>query len=517
MTHYVDHSRNINDTNQLHDYFKNFTEVKDVLHKGEKVKITIIRPNIFRKFCNQLRYLIGLQEAVKVIIADQRHKILLPPGDRTKNLWEKVQRYKTSTTPLPNYTDRLPNCLRRIFGQQRHAELVITSEKPQLPEKHAVKAESRPPPKKELEPDLREIKDIETVLEEAKQQYEALSKERFFWASKSELPSYHYFTQDKIEKLTPTKESSEEDKQKILSESLRNRLQRTCRIDEAFSTIYKPLSKALAYMTLFYKEKYNIDIFLATSETNNITSLIEHAEQNNLNSFGAIIYWNKEEGHTSPLLFKREDNSKQWQAVFMDSVGESPARYEETNRTAWLKDALQTNNIPLFINCQLRQADTLSCHTDSLIVLRNALLDIQQKGELNFNDTLEEQLPHQWDYISQRESATKSPEMTITRDLFSKQPEKRSSPKKKEQFDQTHKKKLTIEETFSQKALSFTGTRESERNLYLLYKGAQILCTIGKNPTKYTRDTLNERCLGFQINEDGVFHSPNWAPLDNLF
>jgi len=341
----------------------------------------------------------------------------------------------------------------------------------------------------------KEIKNVATVFINARQHYESLYEKGFFNRYENSQSSAGYFlTIDTLlDRLTPIAENSEENKSALKRAARGYALNRVCHfVDQIFSYIYKPLSKALAYMALFYKKKYGIEIFLSTPE--GITSLIEQA--NNLQSFGVILYWGKTNGHISPLLFNKKDNNQGWEALLMDSLGERlTASLEREIALTQLREVLTAHNVSLFVNTQYRQADRCSCHTDSLIILRNALLDIKQR-EFTCNSTLENQLPEQWSHISQLQNISSS-ETIIIRDLYSKQSKKRDSPKDKNHFDQIYKKKITIKETFSQNGLSFTGTRESERNLYLLYKGAHIASKIGKNPSRYSPDALNRRCIGF--------------------
>lgn len=333
-------------------------------------------------------------------------------------------------------------------------------------------------------------KDIAGVITDAAYQYEPLHNLGFFDREENVQKSTCDLSPLLRQEVSTTENST------IPLERLRG--VRSSRFaDKRFSKIYIPLARALAYMTLFYKEKYNIDIFLSTPES--IHQLVKHATENRLPAFGTIIFWDQEKEHTSPLLFKKRANSISWEAVLMDSVGNQFPCSNGCLRL--LHNNLLANGVILFINRKLRQADDLSCHTDSLIILRNALLDIgRRKKMFDFDHAIQGRLPHQWNYTSQIRDIDE-PNMTIVRDTYSTK--KRDCPKKKREFDSIYKQKTTIEETFSahapQHLLSFTSTRETERNLYLLYKGAHMLSKIGENPTRYSYDALNGRCIGFEL------------------
>jgi len=471
---------NLDNPIRVQNYFTQFEEVATALENKQEVKITLIRPSIFREVCNRLRYMVNVQELVNVTIAGKEHSLYLPQGDRSRDLWEKVQSLNRS--PLPyTYLSRVTNCLRRIFGQQEQIDITITNQPA---------------------PHVEETKEIATVFTDTKQYYEALQESGFFRVEKDVQQSYDYLQNFSIfDRLTPTEGSSEEDKQKIRSTAYRDRVNREIRCsDERFSNICVPLSRALAYMALFYQEKYGITIFL--SDPQDIMQLLNRAAQNALASFGAIIYWNSTEGHVSTLIFKKTTTGR-WEALLLDSLGGNfePKFGSESIPPSfiYLKEKLSANNVPLVINNCIRQADMDSCHTEALIMLRNVLLDIKNREkEVDFA-ALENEIPAQWDYISQRQDDIDQPETSIIRDLHSKQPRKRNAPKTKEQFDRTYKRKVTVTERISRSTTHFTGTRESERNLYLLYKGAQIVSTIGKDTTRYTEDELNSRCIGFQL------------------
>lgn len=207
-------------------------------------------------------------------------------------------------------------------------------------------------------------------------------------------------------------------------------------------------------------------------------------------------------GHVTPVLFHKEPDG-QWLCVIMDSVGKN-----------------QIYSIPkqitIIYSDQVRQLDHVSCPTDAIITLRNALLDIKDKESrdpkqsysiqamlnsnphpiLNYllpflfssttltqtgdNCFVTHELPLSWIYTSQRlDKKHSSSTDRVIRDLYSSNPDKRSNPKTVGEFRRLHDTAVSVETLLSSGISEVTEVIDSPKNkvwnTYLPYKAAKLV------------------------------------------
>lgn len=149
--------------------------------------------------------------------------------------------------------------------------------------------------------------------------------------------------------------------------------------------ITSPTDTLLALQAEYYAKKYDIEIKIvraieqddASDEIiagNLLTLLQEQLQDLTTERTIGIIYSGLYCGHVVPLIFAVREG--QPSALVLDVLGYLPGHPVHNEALS----ALKLTNIP-FLSCKdERQNDIFSCRTGALVTLRNALLDLKNKG-----------------------------------------------------------------------------------------------------------------------------------------
>ena len=219
---------------------------------------------------------------------------------------------------------------------------------------------------------------------------------------------------------------------------------------EGESTITVPNGKALQFHAQKYQEKYGI-LILVTAWSN-ISTLLDTLNSQGPQYVGIITnitgMYLHESSHVTPLLFYLPGRKKknQIECLILDSIAEN-------SLSGWLmRYGIQEKKI--FHTSRVRQADTYSCRTGALTLLRNALLYLKHKNHTaGFGQALQEaqledrsilSLPPEWDYTEQMSNKLLTDKHVVIRDYYSSKPEKRKQPK----LAQKHRENHTEEKEF---------------------------------------------------------------------
>lgn len=203
-----------------------------------------------------------------------------------------------------------------------------------------------------------------------------------------------------------------------------------------------PNKTALEFEAERYFEKYEIVIKITLRQ--DLEDLL--TELNNQFSdetyIGIIVFREWSHQHVTPLLiyFPGKENSKCREAVILDTAGE----YKRLKKD--LEENFEDILFPeVFYTEKARQADTYSCRTGAMVLLRNALLYLKQGGHNGgfseiFNENKIEELPPEWDYteqISNKHPGAKG--YLAIRSRFSK---KEKAPQTVEEHRQKHTREI---------------------------------------------------------------------------
>lgn len=181
------------------------------------------------------------------------------------------------------------------------------------------------------------------------------------------------------------------------------------------STIYIPLEGAQRQLALVYKEKYGIDIQVATfsdfaAEIKKLSCIIKKP------TYIGIIVSHCIDLHQTPVLCYFDGRQRSANEYLVaDSLSDCNSWYRD-RVVKELEKVSHHHGKRIFYTQRDRQADGFSCHTDVLVFLRNALLDlVKNERKEGFDAALKagsvsqnaqgkfeiEHLPPLWDYGSQ--------------------------------------------------------------------------------------------------------------------
>lgn len=169
--------------------------------------------------------------------------------------------------------------------------------------------------------------------------------------------------------------------------------------------------------------KYGISIAFADLSKWEQEMATIHTNHND--SYVGVIAYDNDGLHVTPVLCYFGKNPQHDEYIFLDSV--------ELHQD--LLRLLQKKNKTVYYTSFTRQADPLSCRTEALIILRNALLDLKAGAHSNgFKSILEnaildekniKRLPATWDYTAQIAHGHDSETAPfMPRSLFSKKKDK---------------------------------------------------------------------------------------------
>jgi len=277
-------------------------------------------------------------------------------------------------------------------------------------------------------------------------------------------------------------------------------------VDEAFKTLYAPTTRGLAYQCEHYSKKYGVEIFI--SPDGDIADILKHFEGNSGNAFGVILETTRRcNGHVIPALFTRENADAPWTVILLDTLGgQAQPIFGEPNVCRNFKDAcLERPEIgALYEYTGTRQFAFTGCRTDSLVTLRNFLLHIRQNERFNAEDVIapgtEVTSGHvQFDsyalslfHPSQSCLAVKGDEVQI-KNRGSTQT--KTPHQYRDQYIQSVNIRKSLKTTKGDK-LKLVYNQSSKRNVYLAYKGAQIVNNMARGHASADIPALEARVIG---------------------
>jgi hypothetical protein len=145
---------------------------------------------------------------------------------------------------------------------------------------------------------------------------------------------------------------------------------------EEIPAILQPTSELMKRVSFHYKSKYNIDIFVSNSS--DFQAFIE-SRGSNQEPYGVIVTDDNDIGHVVPILIINNGANKH--AIKLDVLGVA----ENLPITKEILKALKESSFEIFSSMDPRQADTRSCRTEALTILRNILLYLRKLNISNFN------------------------------------------------------------------------------------------------------------------------------------
>jgi hypothetical protein len=268
--------------------------------------------------------------------------------------------------------------------------------------------------------------------------------------SSQETPQYilhsrppHYSFWPKTKKLHPrTKDFFEANRSSETLALIQNAIQ-----DQEYRSIAwvnsphaSPNKAALKSIAQRYWDKYKIYICIKsiTSLSASISSFeseIKNAQEMQHRFIGFIV-GQKEHiqcGHLAPLLgFFQKAHPPQF--LLMDVVGESPLHLKHFIPSALTQDICDQSSF--VIASGNRQADPFSCRLGAIVLLRNAMLWLQNAPTPSAYwkracAAAPQTIPFEWSYIEQIQQMNKEnrPLAVCKRDQFSKNPTKREHPR----------------------------------------------------------------------------------------
>ena len=214
--------------------------------------------------------------------------------------------------------------------------------------------------------------------------------------------------------------------------------------------------RALEIHMQFYREKYGIHIQLAT--VNQLPSLLDAAQKSCVSSrylsfIVGQVDEDLEDGHVLPLLcFLRRGKVE---ALIMDVLGSLSDCSCEVSEIV----SRYTDKENIYVAAGIRQADSFSCRTGALTLLRNAHLSLQYHHcEEGLRASLERLvsepfdpecclLPSEWTYGEQIFHGTG--DAFVLRDRLSKRVHKKANPRTVESFRREFTEKVRFRCCFS--------------------------------------------------------------------
>jgi hypothetical protein len=144
-----------------------------------------------------------------------------------------------------------------------------------------------------------------------------------------------------------------------------------------FSREIMVLYSGLVKISNYYRKKYGIHIFIIENEAEIDTILKENP---GLQNFG-IIYAKRV--HVVPFLINKTADS--FQVIDLDSTG-AESSFSDKKK---INDKFESFEAQIIQCIPRRQADGYSCRTDALVLLKNSLLNLQQRPIRDFRDIME--------------------------------------------------------------------------------------------------------------------------------
>lgn len=248
-------------------------------------------------------------------------------------------------------------------------------------------------------------------------------------------------------------------------------------------SMYRLQPKGLEILAEHYREKYGVDIRVSTTHRTIIDYFTEKAEEIAKEFEGAPegkkigLILSNNLPHVVPVVISRDKSDKKITVMSFDSVGD-PLGYGR------LASSLADKNFKFFLNEGIRQRDGISCTTDSILILKDALrienLVETVKSKMSDGSTIDK---------SMRE-VLKVSRFPLPKEFFFSMPEDLlktaqrkafvdgAHPKEDELLTTTKGESKTFEQKMAQHRVTLGGYREPT-NLYLVeksYKFARIIC-----------------------------------------
>ena len=231
---------------------------------------------------------------------------------------------------------------------------------------------------------------------------------------------------------------------------------------------YAPTELLLKLTADYYFKKYGICIRVCGYlELNNVAKEMSTTERQ---FFGLIgIHPGERHLHAVPFLFN--SNSAGSEVLQLD-----------TERKLMGLSKLKAD-FKFYQATDFRQADTFSCRTEALVILRNALLYIKHHGitsldflprkESSSDEVIPVSLPEEWDYTNQVSHKGGTPEeKLVIRDFFSNQEAKREAPRTVAEFREKYSAPVTFWKRYAGEGSTWvTETTAKKINIFLLQKG----------------------------------------------
>lgn len=254
--------------------------------------------------------------------------------------------------------------------------------------------------------------------------------------------------------------------------------------DLILQTFAMPKDPGLINLAARYKSKYDIDIYVTGCAKKTSSIILEALDKKIAHVFGLICSnRNYEICHVTPVLcLVKEDGNLQ--IVNLDSTKTPVDSF--VRALNYLK--IRKVNYSRFSLKGPRQADRFSCRTDAIILLKDALRDLKEKGIKDFcefftgKDLIERRIyvdfPVQWSRVCQLSKILRGSleeklvgKKDITATLF------------KERFSFLSQKVDTydligLDEKGASKKLTIEIQTEAKVNLYLNYKGKKNFETL---------------------------------------
>lgn len=248
-------------------------------------------------------------------------------------------------------------------------------------------------------------------------------------------------------------------------------------------SMYRLKPKGLEILAEHYREKYGVDIRVSTTHRTIIDYFTEKAEEIIKEFEGAPegkkigLILSNNLPHVVPIVISRDKSDNKITVMSFDSVGD-PIGYGR------LSPSLANKNFKFFLNEGVRQRDGISCTTDSILILKDALrienLVETVKSKMSDGSTVDKS-------ILEMLRTSKFP---LPEKLFFSMPEDLLKTAQRKTFITNVKPNMsrlltttkgggkTLTEKMAQHRVTLEGYREPT-NLYLVeksYKFARIIC-----------------------------------------
>jgi hypothetical protein len=144
---------------------------------------------------------------------------------------------------------------------------------------------------------------------------------------------------------------------------------------EGYATPYEKIlilkHQGRCLLANYYKEKYEIDIYVLSNPRESLPVFIAHLRKREHVKVGFVCDTsNGNDGHTFPLIY--EKNGEDEHVIFLDSLGASGCNNFDIGTIKMLLNKPSVT-INFYAETQARQVDKHSCANDAFIVLRDAL------------------------------------------------------------------------------------------------------------------------------------------------